>query len=62
MNTSEPVSNPGSDEAVRQGCRCPILDNAHGVRPWWGGVWWIDEHCPLHGELKNGRLGFAAAR
>ena len=22
--------NPGSDEAIRQGCQCPILDNSHG--------------------------------
>lgn len=33
MNTP----NPGSDEAIAAGCRCPVLDNAHG-RGWMGGV------------------------
>ena len=45
MNTP----NPGSDEAVKQGCRCAILDNAHG----WGymikGQFWVTQDCPLHG-------------
>ena len=22
--------NPGSDDAIEQGCRCPVMDNAHG--------------------------------
>lgn len=22
--------NPGSDEAIEQGCSCPVLDNGHG--------------------------------
>ena len=43
--------NPGSDEAVEQGCTCPVLDNAHGkgylLQP---GVFWINEHCPIHGK------------
>jgi hypothetical protein len=24
------VPNPGSDEAIDQGCSCPVLDNSHG--------------------------------
>ena len=48
-------ANPGSDEAVAQGCLCPVMDNAHG----WGargkeGVFWIDGGCPLHAELGEG--------
>lgn len=52
--------NPGSAEAISQGCKCPRLDNAHG-RGYMGGV--RDENgalvfvvrldCPLHGE-ENG--------
>ena len=52
--------NPGSDEALTVGCKCPVLDNAHG-RGYRGGV--KDEHgetmfvmstdCPLHGMPEN---------
>jgi hypothetical protein len=24
------IPYPGSDEALKQGCRCPVLDNCHG--------------------------------
>ena len=43
--------NPGSDEAVSQGCKCPILDNAKG-RGAWGdpATFWISPSCPLHGH------------
>lgn len=23
------IPNPGSDEAIRKGCRCPVLGNRH---------------------------------
>lgn len=49
--------NPGSDEAIKMGCTCPVLDNAHG-----GGdsvfgytdndgnpCFWINAKCPIHG-------------
>jgi hypothetical protein len=48
----EPVSdkpNPGSSEAIKQGCECPVMDNWRGsdelgrVR---GFV--VREGCPLH--------------
>lgn len=35
--TTNAVPNPGSDEALRLGCLCPVLDNAHG-RGYLGGV------------------------
>lgn len=49
MNT-EPKPNPGSDEAIRQGCQCPIYDNARG-RGYMGvaGVFVFDARCQLHG-------------
>jgi hypothetical protein len=44
--------NPGSDEAITQGCTCPVLDNGHGCgrvdangQP----MFWINFKCPLHG-------------
>lgn len=53
METETP--NPGSDEALERGCRCPVLDNAHG-RGYMGGmkdddgntVFVIVGGCPLH--------------
>lgn len=49
------VPNPGSSEAIEQGCTCAVLDNHHGqgfpmtqddgvVRA----SFWISQGCPLH--------------
>ena len=46
--------HPGSDDAVSQGCTCPVLDNGHGRGVLGKGEefgWWIDELCPLHGGI-----------
>lgn len=53
---------PGSQEAVDQGCKCPVMDNFYGkgipvkddkdnVRT----AYWMSADCPLHGvqELKK---------
>lgn len=44
--------NPGSDEAIEQGCVCPVLDNHHG-RGWDVGdgkqLFVTNADCPLHG-------------
>lgn len=46
--------NPGSDEAVDLGCKCPRMDNNHGKwAPWGEDGWWIIESCPLHGSVAN---------
>lgn len=41
--------NPGSDEAIKAGCTCPVLDNAHG-RGYMGvaGIFVYRDGCPLH--------------
>ncbi len=47
--TSSPT--PGSDEAVAQGCTCPVLDNGRGRGAYQiDGVWqfWINWGCPVH--------------
>jgi len=51
---SEYEYNPGSDEAIDNGCTCPVLDNGHG-RGYMGveGKFVISFDCPLHGE-ENG--------
>lgn len=56
MNTP----NPGSDEAVKQGCTCPVIDNGHG-NPELGETrgFYYTVGCPLHDEhptLKEGDL------
>lgn len=45
------LPNPGSNEAVQQGCLCPVLDNRHGddelgrTRGFW-----INGGCPVHAD------------
>lgn len=46
MNTP----NPGSPEAVEQGCECPVLDNGRGnEKLGQERGFWINGNCPLHG-------------
>lgn len=47
--------NPGSQEALDLGCRCPVFDNCHGKFPPWPptdeypeGCWYINGECPIH--------------
>jgi hypothetical protein len=49
--------NPGSPEAVRRGCTCPVIDNHHGegIPRHMGRDWWVDHKCPLHGEASHDR-------
>ncbi len=47
------VPNPGSKEAIEQGCTCPVLDNCHGNGVYYDTatnmpVFWLTEGCPLH--------------
>lgn len=43
--------NPGSVEAVRLSCTCPVLDNrhGHGVPTDNGPIFWMADSCPIHG-------------
>mgnify|MGYP001581090404 CR=1 FL=1 len=47
---AEKVPNPGSDEALRLGCTCAVLDNNYGRGfPWGGGPsFLVNTECPLH--------------
>ena len=50
--------SPGSDAAIAKGCKCPVLDNAHGKGCGWptesgGPAFWINADCPLHAGAKN---------
>lgn len=48
----ERIPNPGSDEALYQGCICPVLDNYYGEGFMIDGErqFWISEDCPLHNQ------------
>ena len=44
--------NPGSDEAIAQGCSCPVMDNGHGRGSAHGdGTFVMNTVCPLHGFM-----------
>ena len=47
-------ATPGSDLAVENGCKCPIMDNSRG-RGYMGieDQFWIAPQCPLHGDLPD---------
>lgn len=49
MGVKSEIPTPGSDEALNQGCTCPVLDNGHGMghmgEP---GIFVPNEGCPLH--------------
>lgn len=45
------VPNPGSEEAQKLGCLCPVLDNGHGQGSMWGpGTFIMTEGCKLHND------------
>jgi hypothetical protein len=48
----EVTPNPGSDLAQRLGCRCPVLDNGHGVGRG-DGNFVVNMDCPVHSQLKD---------
>jgi hypothetical protein len=46
------IPNPGSDEAIKQGCYCAVYDNNHGKWPPFRDPdgWWISQGCPVHAD------------
>lgn len=58
MKKSKEKPNPGSDKAIKKGCKCAVLDNGHGAgcgRQDTDGtpLFWITESCPIHGGKKK---------
>ena len=49
VNDDMKTPTPGSDEAVKQGCTCPVLDNSHGYG-YMGrkGIFVYMGGCPVH--------------
>lgn len=45
-----PQPSPGSPDATRAGCTCPVIDNHYGRGIGGDGqTYWINGDCPLHG-------------
>jgi len=51
--------NPGSEEAILQGCTCPVIDNHYG-KGWHGeeGVFIFSEDCPVHNPKNKQKENF----
>jgi hypothetical protein len=49
VNETNAVPNPGTQEALSQGCTCPVVDNHHG-KGFRGhkGVFIYFANCPVH--------------
>jgi hypothetical protein len=50
------IPNPGSIEAVKLGCTCPVMDNEYGEGIDMGigeNVFWISSDCPIHSKDTN---------
>ena len=61
---SEIVPSPGSEEAVKKGCSCPVIDNHYGKGiPFPKGIEFIVHYdCPLHGVSIGFQWGRGHAR
>ena len=46
------IPTPGSDEAIKMGCTCPVMDNNHGTGFFWGNdlCFIYNADCPVHNE------------
>ena len=44
--------NPGSKEAIKAGCKCPVIDNNHGKGTGTGSdgrpLFWYSSDCQIH--------------
>ena len=53
MEDKNKIPPPGSQEAIDQGCKCPVLDNGHGRGAYikddeW--IFWYSTDCDLHSQ------------
>ncbi len=54
------IPSPGSDEAIKLGCKCPVLDNAHGRGAYFIGgeaLFWYSPNCLIH-NVKNDKTNY----
>jgi hypothetical protein len=51
MINQNKVPNPGSPEAIKSGCCCPVMDNnGDGIPTKDGIVFWYSGDCSIHGN------------
>lgn len=55
MSEPKKIPNPGSVAAGEMGCRCPVIDNAHGQGI--AGRFVISHDCPLHNAERGTQNG-----
>jgi len=57
MLFSDSKPSPGSKEARKQGCTCPVLDNnnGEGIQIFEDGdrQFWITQGCPVHDRRRD---------
>lgn len=51
--TEYPLGRPGSDEAIENGCLCPVLDNGHGNPELEARGYWQHVECRLPGHVAS---------
>lgn len=62
------IPNPGSNEAILQGCKCPVFDNHYGKgTPQKDGAppaFWYSTECHLHydADANDIRISFTPVR
>lgn len=52
------VPKPGTKEARERGCKCPVIDNYHGLGRGGDGAKWgwiVNDGCPLHDPKRSCR-------
>jgi len=49
--SEEEIPTPGSDEAIKKGCKCPVLDNGYGKGSYKSENFIINMTCKLHKDL-----------
>lgn len=49
------MKTPGSEEAKKEGCTCPVMDNNNGLGILLDGStqFWISDGCPVHDPDKT---------
>jgi len=56
------IPTPGHPDAVRAGCTCPRMDNAHGAGSGYrdesgAPVFWYSHDCPIHADAEPVPMG-----
>ena len=48
----EKIPNPGTEEAIKMGCTCPVIDNNYG-KGYMGmkDTFVYTSNCPVHGDF-----------